>query len=420
LSSLLDVLHKRPARASALAADETSGPTPGMALPSRMPDDATLELGLAPDFDHAAGAATTRVPPPAPATAGGETTVEWPPAVAPAAESGATTQMRRWTDPGAVDAAPTPAPAASPRRRARSRMPFTLTVLALLLAAVGFAAWQLSAPSEDGFLAEPGPAPSAPVVATAPDPEGEAPPPPLTPRSIVDETAGEGDGAVSGDELPWYDQPALPQGLDTQPAPLIVITRGSVRNPSFAKLRDAWEALRTGDLGRSEPLYREVLAVEPGNVDALLGLAALAMRGGRPGEARDLYRSVQRLDPRNATALAALSALLDGARPVTGESQLKALLREQPGAAALHFALGLRYVGDGRWPDAQAAFFEAVRYDPTNADYAFNLAVSLDRLGQARAAASYYQRAIDLAAGSEQFDVATARARLTTLRSGQG
>ena len=141
-------------------------------------------------------------------------------------------------------------------------------------------------------------------------------------------------------------------------------------------------------------------------------LAAIAST--KPGTCTRQHCS---LIPKNATANSALSTL-----PATGtrnldESALKNLLREQPGAANLHFALGLQYVAQGRWPDAQNAFFEAVKNEPTNADYAYNLAVSLDRLKQAGPAAAYYQRALELATASALFNQGAARERLATLRN---
>ena len=47
------------------------------------------------------------------------------------------------------------------------------------------------------------------------------------------------------------------------------------------------------------------------------------------------------------------------------------------------------------WPDAQQAYFRAYSSVPDNADYAFNLAVGLDRLSQRKLALSYYQRALE-------------------------
>ena len=52
-----------------------------------------------------------------------------------------------------------------------------------------------------------------------------------------------------------------------------------------------------------------------------------------------------------------------------------------------------------RWQRAPAkqSFFEAYRHAPENGDYAFNLAVSLDHLGQPKSALDYYRVARKLA-----------------------
>ncbi|MCP4043957.1 MAG: tetratricopeptide repeat protein, partial [Gammaproteobacteria bacterium] len=42
------------------------------------------------------------------------------------------------------------------------------------------------------------------------------------------------------------------------------------------------------------------------------------------------------------------------------------------------------------------SFFHAFSADSGNADYAFNLAVSLDHMGQYAAAADYYRKALEL------------------------
>jgi Flp pilus assembly protein TadD len=78
------------------------------------------------------------------------------------------------------------------------------------------------------------------------------------------------------------------------------------------------------------------------------------------------------------------------------ESRLKTLLNDQPGSAALHFALGNRYAEQSRWGEAQQSYFNAYRLDPGNAQLAVNLAISLDHLGQKKSAAQYYQQALQL------------------------
>ena len=87
--------------------------------------------------------------------------------------------------------------------------------------------------------------------------------------------------------------------------------------------------------------------------------------------------------------------LLGSSDPVGSEAKLKQLLAEQP-AGFLHFALGNLYATQKRWPEAQQAYFQAYHLASDNPDYAFNLAVSLEQIGQTKPALTYYQRALAL------------------------
>ena len=101
--------------------------------------------------------------------------------------------------------------------------------------------------------------------------------------------------------------------------------------------------------------------------------------------------------------------------PGLAESRLKNLIAEQPTAAIAHFTIGSLYAQQGRWKEAQQAFFLAHTYEPTNADTLFNLAVSLDHLHQAKLARQYYEQAIDNANVAPSFDIAQARQRAKVL-----
>lgn len=156
---------------------------------------------------------------------------------------------------------------------------------------------------------------------------------------------------------------------------------------------NAYLAYRGGKLEEARQMYLEVLGKDPRNSDALLGLAAISQQLGEDSFAAQYYMRVLALDPRNAVANAGMSALqVDG----NSESRLKNLLREQRDSPALHFALGNIYAGQSRWGEAQSAYFNAYTLDSKNAELAFNLAVSLDHLGQSKLAAQYYQRALQL------------------------
>lgn len=200
------------------------------------------------------------------------------------------------------------------------------------------------------------------------------------------------------------------------PAAGLRITRRSVPGRTHGDLMQAFDAFQRGDDGAAMAAYQRILAREPRNRDALLGAAAVHMRGQAYEQAAGHYVEVLRRYPRDAVAQAALISLQDNVDPVAGESRVKSLLNATPRDPNLHFSLGNLYAEQGRWPEAQLAFFEAYRLDGENPDYAFNLAVSLDRLAQHAAAREYYARAGELAAlHPAAFDPEQARARLAAL-----
>lgn len=167
-------------------------------------------------------------------------------------------------------------------------------------------------------------------------------------------------------------------------------------------LNRAYLAYREGKFEQAQQLYREALRLDERNTDALLGLAAIAQRRGADSTAAHYYAKVLELDPRDAVANAGMSALTTDENR---ESRLKILLNEQQDSSSLHFALGNHYAAQERWGEAQQAYFNAYKLEPKNAALAFNLAVSLERLGQYKVAAQYYQSALQLdPSHSEGFD----------------
>jgi cytochrome c-type biogenesis protein CcmH/NrfG len=184
-----------------------------------------------------------------------------------------------------------------------------------------------------------------------------------------------------------------------------------------AEVAAGYGALRQGDFAAARRAYHAAIATDPNNVDAHLGLATIAARDSNRAAAADHYRRVLDADPRNPTAIAGMAALADYSRPDALEAQLRGDIARIPDSAALHFTLGNLYAAQARWSEAQGAYFEAHRLDPATADIAYNLAVSLDHLGQRRVAAEFYRRALESAQGrTAQFDPAAAARRLAELR----
>ncbi len=183
------------------------------------------------------------------------------------------------------------------------------------------------------------------------------------------------------------------------------------------RVESGYAAYLSGDLVAARTQYEEALREEPANRDAQLGLAALDVKAGRYEAAEGAYLRLLQANPRDAEAQAALIALR-GARldPLVAESRVKSLLAADPGAHALNFTLGNQLAQQGRWAEAQQEYFKAFSAEPDNADFAYNLAVSLDHIRQPRLALEYYRRAVSLArTRGAGFDPAAAQARILQL-----
>ena len=167
----------------------------------------------------------------------------------------------------------------------------------------------------------------------------------------------------------------------------------------------AYEALQLGQYDKAGSLYSQVLSRDPDNIDAMLGLAAIAWKQGRPTVASKYYGRVLEMEPRNTHAQAGLIAILGNADPIAAETKLKQLIDREP-SGFLYFTLGNLYAERSLWSQAQRAYFQAYQLQPDNSDYAFNLAVGLEHLGQARPALEYYRKALDLSfrSGRANFD----------------
>lgn len=170
-------------------------------------------------------------------------------------------------------------------------------------------------------------------------------------------------------------------------------------------LTSAYDQLQKGDLDAAHGTYERILQSDSRNIDALLGMASIAWQRGQTEKASESYYRVLQLDPQNATAQSGLIGLMGRVDPTASETRLKQLIAREP-SGGLYFSLGNLYAGERQWAQAQQAYFQAFQMDPTNPDYAFNLAVGLEHLGQSKVALGYYRKAVDLsfARGHAGFD----------------
>ena len=258
----------------------------------------------------------------------------------------------------------------------------------------------------------PASAPTFAIQATAPAAPVEILPPltPATPPSVkVSEPVA----------------PAVPKQPRTTPQPRVPAPPAALADSGIRVVNDgprhtndiltAYQLLQAGRLEDARRAYEKLHALEPRNPDVLLGLALIAQRQARNDDAVQYYLKTLDADPKNAFAQASLTGMIARADPAAAEVKFKALIAQQP-AAFLQFGLGNVYAAQGRWNEAQSAYFEAQRMAPDSPDYAFNLAVSLEHIHQPRAALDYYQRALKLMqTKNAAFDAAQVQSRIQQL-----
>lgn len=211
--------------------------------------------------------------------------------------------------------------------------------------------------------------------------------------------------------------PAPQVAAPPTPRDTIKVTTGNTTPTVNPIMAEAYGALEAGNLESSQRLYNQLIKSDPRNVEALLGLAAIATQQGDRDTATKHYIKVIELDPRNTLAQAGLIGMVGRADPQSAETRVKQLIARDPSSAYLYFILGNTYIDQNRWPDAQQAFFQAHHLQPDNPDYAYNLAVALEHIGQSKSALDFYRRAVLLAAAKNHanFNIAAAQERVSKL-----
>jgi Tfp pilus assembly protein PilF len=318
------------------------------------------------------------------------------------------------------------------------RKPFYFTVGALGLFALGTVGyfWYQLQPRTAFSAPPPSAQPAAPPVAAAPAAPAVAPDttavatvaPPVGTQPAVPATRGAGAAPAAPDAVPAAPRgpvfarqtaPARSAASAPQPGPArpgrdITITPARVQSDPL--LEGAYRAFNAGDLATARADYQQVLRSNPDSRDALLGQAAVETQAQHYDAAEGYYIRLLELDPRDAHAQAGLIGLRGQVDPLAAESRLKNLIAAQPEAGFLHFTLGNQYAAQGRWAEAQQAYFQAYASDPEHPDFCYNLAISLDRMHQTARALEHYRRALALAeARPVSFDKAQVSRRVAQL-----
>ena len=193
-----------------------------------------------------------------------------------------------------------------------------------------------------------------------------------------------------------------------------IVLTGSVRS----ELGKAYTAYEKGEFIKAEVLFKEVLAKDSKNINALLGMGGVSVAKNEYRIATTYYQRVLNIQPNNLYAFESI-ANLSGQLELNDswQSELNDMLNKYPESAVLQYAKGNIAAQNNDWLSAQKHYFEAYVLDSSNPDYMMNLAVSFDHLGKYSLAADYYTKALAYASSANvSFDKKQVKSRLISIR----
>lgn len=160
-------------------------------------------------------------------------------------------------------------------------------------------------------------------------------------------------------------------------------------------LQAAQQAHGTGDYQTAERLYRQILAQQPANFDALHLLGVARAQQGQYEEARQLIAKALALNPRDPGVLSNLGNVLSElGRPVEAVESLKRALALRPDYVEGIYNLGNALSKARRFEEAVTAYQDALRRRADFRSAEFALADALRQLDRGEEALEILQRII--------------------------
>jgi predicted O-linked N-acetylglucosamine transferase (SPINDLY family) len=163
----------------------------------------------------------------------------------------------------------------------------------------------------------------------------------------------------------------------------------------------AWKHFQAGQLQEAEQLFRQILQVDPNQVDALNLLGLIAGQTGRHDLAVGYLNATVRLKPDSAPAHNNLgNALTRQGKSAEAVASYRRALSLKPDYVEAHCNLGAALQAQGHWDEAIACYREALRLRPEYAEAHSNLGLAYRELGRLDEALACYDAALRLNPGN--------------------
>lgn len=161
------------------------------------------------------------------------------------------------------------------------------------------------------------------------------------------------------------------------------------------ELNSAYTSLMGGDTQRAIEIYKNILASEPRNEDALFGLASTYHRTGQAEKARPFYGQLLKQNPNHREGLNNFLVLVSDESPQDALPELERLEQRNPDFAPIPAQIAIVLDKLGYTEQAEERMLRAIDIAPENSTYKYNLAVMLDRHGKYADASALYSMLIE-------------------------
>ena len=159
---------------------------------------------------------------------------------------------------------------------------------------------------------------------------------------------------------------------------------------------------RAGNAADAERCYREILAVEPRQFDAIHGLGVLEAQRGRYADALLLVEQALKIDPQSVAANVTYGNVLQAlSRNAEALAIWNGILKSEPGSALAHYNRGNVLQELGRHAEALDDYDRVLTAMPDNAPALYNRGCVLQQLQRHEEALACFDRVLALAPDNE-------------------
>ncbi len=185
--------------------------------------------------------------------------------------------------------------------------------------------------------------------------------------------------------------------------------------------KNAYDALNLGMYESAISYYKKVIENNPNDKNALFGLATSYHKAKQYDKAKNAYLNLIKRDKNYFPAINNYIILVTERNADDAIPKLTELWKKNPYYPGIPAQIANLYYKKNNLQKAAEYYLQAINIDPDNLEYKYNVAVILEKMGEAKLAARYYKSLLDEAAKGQELpeDPLTIRDRYFFLMSDQ-